>query len=261
MSVSKKLAQARAELRKVEIKKTGFNSHHKYKYFQLSDLIGPISNVMDDAGLVGIFTTYPLKTSGGDFLKTFVERELDESKNPIDRKQKKEDRIRKEKIERVEYEVRLKIFDYEKPEQFLEFSVPFERADTTGGDDAQNLGASITYIRKYLWMIAFEIEEHDELDDTMGSEKSLKAEVKETIAEVEGIDWENPEPKPMPKPRVSTPEMSAKEILAPIIAKKYGGNFANFKQWLGNAGYPTEMSKISVDLALEIEAAQKWGIK
>lgn len=43
----------------------------------------------------------------------------------------------------------------------IDFSVPYATAQLPKGQDIQNLGASITYLRRYLLMIAFEIVESD----------------------------------------------------------------------------------------------------
>lgn len=52
---------------------------------------------------------------------------------------------------------------------------PMATAALKGAHDIQNLGAVQTYLRRYLWVTAMEIVEHDVLDASLGSETpSLK---------------------------------------------------------------------------------------
>lgn len=50
---------------------------------------------------------------------------------------------------------------------------PMSSAALKGCHEVQNLGAVQTYIRRYLWVTAMEIVEHDALDSTTGSDKGL----------------------------------------------------------------------------------------
>jgi len=53
----------------------------------------------------------------------------------------------------------------------LYFQCPMAMASLKGCHEVQNLGASMTYIRRYLWVNALEIVEHDALDATTGKDK------------------------------------------------------------------------------------------
>jgi hypothetical protein len=53
----------------------------------------------------------------------------------------------------------------------VEITSPMAEAMIKGCTPVQNLGASETYIRRYLWMAALELSEHDVLDATTGKEK------------------------------------------------------------------------------------------
>lgn len=48
---------------------------------------------------------------------------------------------------------------------------PMASAALKGAHDIQNLGAVQTYLRRYLWVTAMEIVEHDALDSTLGAEE------------------------------------------------------------------------------------------
>lgn len=78
----------------------------------------------------------------------------------------------------------LTIHDVDAPEQFINFSCPLSSAELKGCHPVQNLGAVLTYTRRYLWVNAFEITEHDALDATTG------------LVDVKP----KAEPKPMPTP-------------------------------------------------------------
>lgn len=56
------------------------------------------------------------------------------------------------------------------------FTSPMSSAALKGCHDVQNLGAVQTYLRRYLWVNAFEIVEHDALDATLGSDSPKKPE-------------------------------------------------------------------------------------
>jgi hypothetical protein len=56
------------------------------------------------------------------------------------------------------------------------FTSPMSSAALKGCHDVQNLGAVQTYLRRYLWVNAFEIVEHDALDATLGSDTPKKPE-------------------------------------------------------------------------------------
>ena len=62
----------------------------------------------------------------------------------------------------------------------IEFTAPMASARLPNGQDIQNLGASITYERRYLYMNAFEITEHDAIDQ-MTIEEHKKATKKKGI--------------------------------------------------------------------------------
>lgn len=56
------------------------------------------------------------------------------------------------------------------------FTSPMSSAALKGCHDVQNLGAVQTYLRRYLWVNAFEIVEHDALDAVMGADAPKKPE-------------------------------------------------------------------------------------
>lgn len=67
---------------------------------------------------------------------------------------------------------RLKLINCEKPEEIIEFKSPMSEANLKGTHAVQNLGAVETYLRRYLYITAFEIVENDVLDGTQKEERS-----------------------------------------------------------------------------------------
>lgn len=62
----------------------------------------------------------------------------------------------------------MKIVDLDNPEQSITITSPMSEASLKGCHPVQNLGAVQTYLRRYLWVAALEIVEHDALDATTG---------------------------------------------------------------------------------------------
>lgn len=62
----------------------------------------------------------------------------------------------------------MRIVDLDNPEQAITITSPMSEASLKGCHPVQNLGAVQTYLRRYLWVAALEIVEHDALDATTG---------------------------------------------------------------------------------------------
>lgn len=61
----------------------------------------------------------------------------------------------------------LDFIDIEKPAEKISFTLPMSSASLKGCHEVQNLGATQTYIKRYLYQNCFEIAEADMLDKTM----------------------------------------------------------------------------------------------
>lgn len=64
----------------------------------------------------------------------------------------------------------LTIVDTENPEERIVVTSPMSTANLKGCHEVQNLGAVETYIKRYLYQIAFDIVEHDALNGSSGGE-------------------------------------------------------------------------------------------
>lgn len=86
----------------------------------------------------------------------------------------------------------LRIVNAEKPDEDLKFSCPMANATLKGCHEVQNLGASITYIRRYLYINAFEVVEHDALDNAPAVEIEYitKEEVKKLLDDVVEVGFD-----------------------------------------------------------------------
>lgn len=72
-------------------------------------------------------------------------------------------------------EATLTITDCSNPDDCIEISSPMSSAALKGAHEIQNLGAVQTYLRRYLWVTAMEIVEHDALDAVLGSDGGTSA--------------------------------------------------------------------------------------
>ena len=117
----------------------------------------------------------------------------------------------------------LTIYDIEKVGDKIEFSCPMSSAQLKGCHDVQNMGAVITYLRRYLWTNAFEIVEHDALDAVMGKDEPAK----------------KPEPKiepvaPKEKPKTIVGQKGEWQIVAPAVPQ---GNPLEWLHLIKNSSY------------------------
>lgn len=126
MSVYIKLNEARTAFHKLKLAKTGLNKFAGYKYFELGDFLIPALEVMREQGLCAYI-------SFGNDLATMTIVDVGTSGG--------------------------------KPET-ITITSPMSSAALKGCHEVQNLGAVQTYLRRYLWVAALEIVEHDALDSS-----------------------------------------------------------------------------------------------
>ena len=72
-------------------------------------------------------------------------------------------------------EAKMTIVNTDKPEETIVITSPMSSAALKGCHEVQNLGAVQTYLRRYLWVAALEIVEHDALDATTGQVSTMNA--------------------------------------------------------------------------------------
>lgn len=133
LNVYQKLIKARAMFLNEEIKKTGKNMKLEFKYFELSDIVPVATRIFEEVGLLPIV----------NFTDTTASLEMANVDNP---------------------------------EETIVFLAPFTQitpvvSTKTGNavmNEMQALGSSITYMRRYLYMIAMDICEDDTIDSDAG---------------------------------------------------------------------------------------------
>jgi hypothetical protein len=80
------------------------------------------------------------------------------------------------------------IVNVNEPKEVIRITSPLGSAALKGCHEVQNIGACETYQRRYLWVAALEIVEHDALD----SSEPIKAEGKPTAAKPVTVDvWDS----------------------------------------------------------------------
>lgn len=135
LNVYQKLQMARAKFLSSGVKKTGKNIHLEFTYFELVDIVHVAERIFSEVGLLG--------------------------------------------VPRFEPEIAyMDIIDIDHPEQFapITFYAPFSQIEpivSNSGKEVTNkmqaLGSSITYMRRYLWQLALDIIEADDIDPNIGA--------------------------------------------------------------------------------------------
>ena len=132
-NVYQKLLKARATFLKSEVTKSGKNMQLAFKYFELDDIVPIATRIFEDIGLISLVSF--------------------ENDKAI-----------------------MRILNTDNPDETVSFTAPFpvlEPIVSNSGKKATNemqaLGSSITYMRRYLYMIALDICEADEIDNGLNA--------------------------------------------------------------------------------------------
>ena len=93
-------------------------------------------------------------------------------------------------------EATLEIVDVAKTEDRIVFTSPMSSASLKGCHEVQNLGAVESYVRRYLYLTAFEIVEADCLDATQGNPQNAQAAQKPTAKPAQQTPAQSPAQNP-----------------------------------------------------------------
>ena len=165
-----KLNVVRLELSK-EMKKGGKNNYSKYEYFQLQDFMPKALELCNEHGL---------------FTKFWIDKEKVEmpSKKTTqyvfnNETGEKQSEIISEEVnfQYVEY-ANLLVVDVDNGDEEL-FRKETANVNLQGAQPIQNLGGKSTYMKRYMYMDVFEINENDSVEENTGK-PAPKVEVKET---------------------------------------------------------------------------------
>jgi hypothetical protein len=135
MSVYTKLNEARSKFHELKLTKTGENTFAKYKYFELGDFLIPALKVFNEVGLCAVVS----------FETDVASMTIVDLNSPGSN-----------------------------PEKIV-ITSPMGSAALKGCHEVQNIGAVETYQRRYLWVAALEIVEHDALDATTGKGEGIQS--------------------------------------------------------------------------------------
>lgn len=133
MNVYQKLLKARAMFLSSNAQKSGKNFNLSFKYFELDDIVPIATKIFDEVGLISL-------------------------------------------VSFEETRALMHILNTDNPEESIVFSAPFKPLEpivSNAGKEVTNemqaLGSSITYMRRYLYMIALDICEPDNIEPTLGT--------------------------------------------------------------------------------------------
>lgn len=131
-NVYQKLIKAREQFLNADVQKTGKNMHLSFKYFELDDIVPTATRIFSEIGLV------PIVNFTADVAT-------------------------------------MTVVNTDNPEDTVAFIAPFNQiapiVSNTGKqatNEMQALGSSITYMRRYLYMMALDICESDSIDANIG---------------------------------------------------------------------------------------------
>ena len=134
MTVYQKLITARGMFLNANVQKSGKNMHMSFKYFELDDIVPIATKIFAEIGLIAI-------------------------------------------VNFTEHTAVLTIVDVTNPEDRIDFASPFNqiqpilsREGKAVTNEMQALGSSITYMRRYLYMMALDICESDGIEANIGKD-------------------------------------------------------------------------------------------
>ena len=174
-----KLNTVRAELSK-DLQKSGKNSYSKYDYFQLKDFMPQAIKLCEQYGL---------------FTKFWIDKEKLELPAKITNTQTFNEagqavitEVKEENFTYVEYAYLL-VIDTES-EDIIEFKKETRECQVQAAQPIQNLGSKSTYMKRYMYIDVFEINENDEIEENAGKpepkieKKTTRSSSKPKVAEV-----------------------------------------------------------------------------
>ena len=144
MNTMQKLAKARLYFLNSKIGKSGKNILLEFKYFELQDIVPTATRIFDRVGLVAV----------DDFGGEVASKTIYNVHNPEDVP--------------VVFQIKNREVD-----QII------NKSGKAVTNPLQALGSSVTYLRRYLWMVALDITEPDNVDGNLTEEEAETAEPKQ----------------------------------------------------------------------------------
>lgn len=176
LNVYAKLSVLRASVHTTVLRKKG--KGYGYSYFELADFMPPAIEKMAEIGLASTFNIVAGRQIVDENGVTTV----------------------------VPDKAVLKIINTDDSNDLVEFESPVASMSMKGGNAIQAIGSQNTYFRRYLWMNALEICEHDEVDSVDGhvpveeaAEPVKKAKVSHANAATPAKEVTDSKPQAQPK--------------------------------------------------------------
>lgn len=199
-NVYQKLIEARQAFLESDAKQSGKNMNLSFKYFELKDIVPTVTSIFVKEGLIALDNFTPETAT-------------------------------------------LTIVNTENPEETISFSAPFNQiapiVSNTGKqvtNDMQALGSSITYMRRYLYLIAMDICVNDDIEPSINKDTNTQ-----TSSPVEHKAPATPEQRQEVKEELTAPEDNA----TPLQIK---GLKAALKKWrAADPSAEEKIAKIAVD--------------
>ena len=160
MSIYRKIQKVKLELSSRELKKSGENTYSGFKYYELGDFLPSIIELCDKYGLctkISFVESYNWeKTEKDEIVKTIPAGER----------------------------AVLTIINADNPEEIEEYECDVKTLTLKATNDSQNYGGVQTYLRRYLYMNAFDIVEADMFDSQEFEKKKKKKAEKNDLTEL-----------------------------------------------------------------------------
>ena len=188
-NVLARLQEVRAELCKVEMKKSGKNSFAKFSYFQLDDFIPEVMQLCNKHGITPIVNIVS-KQLGENFVKM----------------------------------AQMTVYNVDDKEDHIVFEVPFVVPEIRGAVNIQNLGGALTYYRRYLYLLALEIVEPDTFD-ALSDEDKQPVKPKKVTTKKEVKDDTDEKNKLIEKIKANAQNEDVKRAIMGAITKEKAKSF------------------------------------
>lgn len=223
LSLKNKINVIRVELSK-EMSKSGKNTYSKYDYFQLKDFMPKAIALMNE---YGVYTEYQMVREQFPLpSKKTTQSQFDENGVKIG-----ETIVEEENFEYREVAI-LDVYNLDDEDDMIQLEKETSEVRLQAAQPIQNLGGRSTYMKRYLYMDLFEINENDKVEEETG--KPVKVETKKTttvqpkttpVGTVRSVPTEEKTPEAEDLPNVDGATMMSmprKVELATYIKEKGG---------------------------------------
>ena len=218
LSLKNKINVIRVELSK-EMSKSGKNTYSKYDYFQLKDFMPRAIALMNE---YGVYAEYQMVREKFELpSKKITQSQFDENGVKIG-----EIVTEEENFEYREVAI-LDVYNLDDEDDMIQLEKETADVRLQAAQPIQNLGGKSTYMKRYLYMDLFEINENDKVEEETG--KPVKVETKTTKKVVSNVEIPAPKAEIAPEDDViaeinkeAMMSMPRKVELATYIKEKGG---------------------------------------